>query len=101
MLALEESMDVHRLRQQGMSVRAIAHPTGYNRRTVTKYRRNGLKEPRYRPRAPRPGKLDPYRDYIANCQYLIKNIPKLPLKIVPLSVRASGPVVSTITVSVA
>ena len=66
MLALEDIMDFHKLKQQGMSVRAIAHHTGYNRRTVTKYLRNGLKEPRYKPRAPRPGKLDPYRDYIAN-----------------------------------
>ena len=45
MLALEDSMDFHPLKQQGMSLRAIAHPTGYNRGTVTKYLRNGLKEP--------------------------------------------------------
>lgn len=64
MLALEDIMDFHRLKQQGMSVRAIARHTGYNRRTVAKYLRNGLKEPGYRPRAPRPGKLDPYGDYL-------------------------------------
>ncbi len=66
MLALENIMDFHQLRQQGMSVRAIAQHTGYNRGTVTKYLKNGLKAPRYKPRPPRPGKLDPYRDYIAN-----------------------------------
>lgn len=64
MLALEDIMDFHRLRQQGMSLRAISRHTGHHRQTITKYLRNGLKEPRYRPRAPRPGKLDPYRDYL-------------------------------------
>lgn len=74
MLALEDIMDFHQLKQEGISVRAIALHTGYNRRTVTKYLRNGLKAPRYKPRAPRPGKLDPYRDCLGN---RLKSFPQL------------------------
>ena len=66
MLALEDIMDFHQLKQQGMSVRAISRHTGYNRRTVAKYLRNGLKEPKFKPRAPRPCKLDPYREYLGS-----------------------------------
>ena len=66
MLALEDIMDFHQLKQEGMSVRAISRHTGHHRQTITKYLRNGLKAPKFKPRAPRPGKLDPYRDYLAN-----------------------------------
>ena len=44
MLALEDVMDFHQLRQQGMSLRAISRRTGHHRQTITKYLRNGLKE---------------------------------------------------------
>ena len=64
MMALEGIMDFHQLKQQGMSLRAISRHTGHHRQTITKYLRNGLREPEYGPRAPRPGKLDPYRDYL-------------------------------------
>ncbi len=64
MLALEDMMDFHQLRQQGISLRAISRHTGHNRQTITKYLKSGLKEPGYKPRAPRPGKLDPYRNYL-------------------------------------
>ena len=47
-----------------MSLRAISRHTGHHRKTITKYLNNGLKEPQYKPRPPRPGKLDPYKDYL-------------------------------------
>ena len=47
-----------------MSLRAISRHTGHHRKTITKYLNNGLKEPQYKPRPPRPGKRDPYKDYL-------------------------------------
>ena len=57
-------MEVRVLRRQGKSIRAIARETGLSRVTVRQY----LQEPEalkcYGPRAPRPGKLDEYSDYL-------------------------------------
>ena len=55
---------IHELRQQGLSISAIARQTGLDRKTVRKYLRQGLQSPRYGPRAPRPQLLDPYRSYL-------------------------------------
>ncbi len=55
---------IHELRQQGLSIAAIARQTGLARKTVRKYLQQGLTAPRYGPRAPRPQLLDPYRAYL-------------------------------------
>jgi len=44
MLALEDIMYFHRLKQQGMSLLAISRHTGHHSQTITKYLENGLKE---------------------------------------------------------
>jgi transposase len=55
---------IHELHQQGVSISAIARQTGLDRKTVRKYVQQGLKAPRYGPRAPRPQRLDAYRSYV-------------------------------------
>jgi hypothetical protein len=55
---------IHELHQEGLSISAIARRTGLSRKTVRKYLQQGLKVPRYGPRAPRPQLLDPYRGYL-------------------------------------
>jgi len=51
---------IHQLREEGLSVSAIARRAGMDRKTVRKYLKAGLKAPSYGPRAPL---LDPYRSY--------------------------------------
>lgn len=55
---------IHELHRQGWSISAIARQSGLDRKTVRKYLKEGLKAPRYGPRAPRPQLLDPYRAYL-------------------------------------
>lgn len=55
---------LHQLKDQGLSVSAMARRTGLDRKTVRKYLAQGLSAPSYGPRAPRPRRLDPYRDYL-------------------------------------
>lgn len=56
-------MEMSILRRQGKSLRAIAVETGTSVNTVRKYLAAG-ELPRYRPRPPRAGKLDPFKDYV-------------------------------------
>lgn len=49
--------------ESGMSIADIALETGYCEKTVRKWLKTDAK-PRYKPRPKRPGKLDPYKDYI-------------------------------------
>lgn len=44
---------IHRLREEGLSISAIARRVGLDRKTARKYLKHGLKVPRYGPRAPR------------------------------------------------
>jgi transposase len=44
-------------------IREIARETGSSRNTVRRYLRDGSAE-RYRPRPPRPTKLDPFKNYV-------------------------------------
>jgi len=49
--------------RRGEGVRAIAKQLGCSRNTVRRYLREA-QAARYKPRAPRPCKLDPYKDYL-------------------------------------
>jgi len=64
MLKLGETIMIHQLRGEGLSIRAIARRTGLARKTVRKYLRRGLEEPAYGPRASRPTILDSYKEYV-------------------------------------
>jgi transposase len=55
---------LHQLQDQGLTVSAMARRTGLDRKTIRKYLAQGLSAPAYGPRAPRPRRLDPYRDYL-------------------------------------
>lgn len=48
---------------QGLSITEIAKQTGFDRKTVRKYL-NRSEPPAYKPRVSKPGKLDPYKDYV-------------------------------------
>jgi len=56
-------MEMSILRRQGESLRDIAVATGTSVNTVRKYLASGG-PPRYKPRAPKPGKLDAFKDYL-------------------------------------
>jgi transposase len=55
---------IQKLHGEGLSVRAIARQTGFNRRTVSKYLRRGLSRPVYGPRKPGGSALDSFKGYI-------------------------------------
>ncbi len=67
-------MQIHVLKAQGLSLREIAHRLGVSRNTVVRYLATD-DVPRYKPRAPRPTKLDPFREYI--CQRMQAAAPDL------------------------
>lgn len=56
--------NIHELKRQGLSVSAISAVTGSDRKTVRRYLDQREVVPVYGPRAPRPGKLDPFQEYI-------------------------------------
>lgn len=56
-------MEIRVLIRQGESIRQISRRMGLSRNTVRRYLRDGRAQ-RYGPRAPRPCKLDPYREYL-------------------------------------
>jgi transposase len=64
MLTGEEVMEIRVLHRQGMSIRGIVRTTGVSRNVVRRYLRS-LEAPRYKRRAPRASKLDPFTNYIA------------------------------------
>jgi transposase len=55
-------LDLHR---QGLSVSAISRQLGIDRKTVRRYVARGLEPPKYKPRVPQPGVIDPFRSYLA------------------------------------
>ena len=64
MLAQEQSVEIKVFARQGHSIKAIARELGLSRNTVRKYLRGEESLPRYKPRAPRPTKLDPFKAYL-------------------------------------
>jgi len=63
-LQLGEIVMIQQLKEDGLSIRAIAQRCGLDRKTVRKYLKLGLQVPTYGPRAPRPSILDPFKDYL-------------------------------------
>ena len=57
-------MEIRILRRQGNSIRSIAKELSISRWAVRKYLRSPGLEPCYGPRAVRPSKLDPFKNYI-------------------------------------
>jgi len=64
MLTQEQSVEIKILARQGHGIKAIARELGVSRNTVRKYLRSEVPVPRYRPRAPRLCKLDPFKAYL-------------------------------------
>ncbi|CAM3615796.1 HTH IS21-type domain-containing protein [Hydrogenibacillus schlegelii] len=48
------------------SIREVARRTGHDRKTVRMYI-HSQERPRYRPRSPRPSKLDPFKPTLVTC----------------------------------
>ncbi len=66
MLELGEIVVIQQLKDEGLTIVAIAQRTGQDRKTVRKYLKLGLQVPAYGPRAPRPSLLDPFKDYVSS-----------------------------------
>lgn len=64
MLSQEQIMEVHVLKKQGVSIRAIALRLGVSRNTVRRYLREGLAIRNYKKRSPRLSKLEAHKSYL-------------------------------------
>ncbi len=62
MLRAEDWMDIHALRREGHSIKAIARLTGFSRNTVRRQLR--LARPAEFPKCSRPSVLDPFKPYL-------------------------------------
>ncbi|XYX40691.1 helix-turn-helix domain-containing protein [Candidatus Erwinia dacicola] len=68
MITLETRVEMSVLHRQGMSIRAIARQLSCSRETVRRYIRSPLPvaDIRYKPRAPRPCKVERFNHYLKN-----------------------------------
>jgi len=63
MLTQEQAVEIRVLARRGAGVREIARQTGLSRNTVRRYMRDAGAS-KYGPRAPRPTKLDPFKECV-------------------------------------
>jgi transposase len=63
MVGAEEALEIRVLHRHGKGIRDIARDTGISRNTVRRYLRD-KEATRYKPRPPRPAKLDPFKAYV-------------------------------------
>ena len=63
MIDMEGCFVIKALWREGMNISAIAKETGHDRKTIRKCIR-AKDPPIYKPRTPKPGLLDPYKDYV-------------------------------------
>src|ERR1700681_2861904 len=64
MLTQEQAVEIRVMARRGEGLRAIARQVGCSRNTVRRYLRDEAAK-RYRPRVPRPCKLDEFKVYLA------------------------------------
>src|SRR5438128_2687032 len=64
MVGSEAALEIRVLHWHGRSIREIAREMGLSRNTVRRYLRDEAAA-RYKPRPPRPTKLDPFKAYIS------------------------------------
>ena len=89
MLTGEEVLEIRILHRQGRSIRAIARDLKVSRWTVRKYLCAPDRDPGYGPRAPRPSKLDPFKDDIR--MRIREAVPRrLPATVYLREIRALG-----------
>lgn len=81
-------MEIDVLHRQGKSIRAIERETGVARNTIRSILR-GERDGSYGPRAPRPTKLDPHKDYLQQRIEAAGKI-RLPATVLLCEIRARG-----------
>ena len=64
MITLETVFMIHDLKDQGLSISAIARQTGLDRKTVRRHLAAGIHSPTYGPRPAQDSIIDPYRHYL-------------------------------------
>ena len=88
MVGVEAALEIRVLHRHGKSIREIARETGIARNTVRRYLRHG-EAVRYKPRPPRPTKLDPFKAYIV--ERLAAAAPELiPASVLLMELRERG-----------
>jgi transposase len=86
-ITIGEMFMLHQLKEEGLTVSAIARRAGLDRKTVRKHLAQGPTAPRYGPREPRPQRLDPYREYV---RQRLEALPTLRATRVLREIRALG-----------
>ena len=87
MVELGEVMTILELHRQGLSISAIAVRLNMDRKTVRKYIKNGVRAPRYGPRAPRPCVVDSFVHYVTE---RVREYPELSIERLLREVQAMG-----------
>jgi transposase len=88
MIGKEEHMEIRILKRQANSIRGIVRTTGRSRNTVRKYLRSTA-EPKYKVRPKRPGKLDPFKEFIED-RFKATLPHRLPATVVAREIRELG-----------
>jgi transposase len=78
---------IHTLKQEGLSISAIARRTGIDRKTVRHHLQSGITVPGYGPRPPRGSKLDPFQNYL---KARVETYPELSGKRLQREITAMG-----------
>lgn len=87
MLGYGELFVLHELHRQGLTISAIAARTGYDRKTVRKYLKQGLEPPIYTPRPPFEGLLSRYHSYLRS---RVESYPELSANRLLREIKAMG-----------
>ncbi len=88
MVGEEAALEIRVLHRHGKGIREIARATGLSRNTVRRYLRDEAAA-RYKKRPPRPGKLDPFKDYVV--ERLAAAAPeRIPASVLLVELREQG-----------
>jgi transposase len=88
MVGAEAALEIGILHRHGRSIREIARETGLSRNTVRRYLRDE-EAARYKPRASRPAKLDPFRTYVIERQRAAAPA-RIPASVLLMELRERG-----------